>query len=54
MLGSPSEAEDIVQDAFVRHQRASAEDLRSPPSYLAAVVINLCQDGCTGMEPWWL
>jgi hypothetical protein len=43
-----------VQDTFVHHRRASTEDLRSPPSYLTAGVINLRQDGFTGMEPWCL
>jgi hypothetical protein len=32
MLGSTRKAEDIVQDTFVHHRRASTEDLRSPPS----------------------
>jgi RNA polymerase sigma-70 factor, ECF subfamily len=46
MLGSVSEAEDIVQEAFVRYQRAIAEDttVQSPKAYLSAVVTRLAID----------
>jgi RNA polymerase sigma-70 factor (ECF subfamily) len=45
MLGSASEAEDIVQEAFVRVQGASpGEPVRSPKSYLTAVVTRLAID----------
>jgi RNA polymerase sigma-70 factor (TIGR02957 family) len=44
MLGSASEAEDVVQDGFVRYQRARPEHLRAPASYLTTVVVNLCLD----------
>lgn len=45
MLGSASEAEDIVQEAFVRVQGASpAEPIRSVKSYLTAVVTRLAID----------
>jgi RNA polymerase sigma-70 factor (ECF subfamily) len=46
MLGSVAEAEDIVQEAFLRYQRALAGD--SPPlaarAYLSAVTTRLCID----------
>jgi RNA polymerase sigma-70 factor (ECF subfamily) len=46
MLGSVSEAEDIVQEAFVRYQRAIADDtaVESPKAYLSAVVTRLAID----------
>jgi RNA polymerase sigma-70 factor (ECF subfamily) len=46
MLGSVSEAEDIVQEAFVRYQRAIAKDtaVQSPKAYLSAVVTRLALD----------
>jgi RNA polymerase sigma-70 factor, ECF subfamily len=42
MLGSVSEAEDVVQEAFLRYQRAGAVD--SPRAYLSAVVTRLAID----------
>ena len=46
MLGSVSEAEDMVQEAFVRYQRALADDtiVESPKAYLSAVVTRLAID----------
>ncbi len=46
MLGSVSEAEDIVQDAFIRYQRALAEHtaVESPKAYLSAIVTRLAID----------
>ena len=46
MLGSVSEAEDLVQDAFVRYQHALAErvQIESPKAYLSAVVTRLAID----------
>ena len=46
MLGSVSEAEDVVQEAFVRYQRALAEGtaVESPKAYLSAVVTRLAID----------
>src|SRR3954447_15297320 len=43
MLGSVVEAEDMVQEAYVRYQRAAAE-VQDPRSYLCAVVTRLCID----------
>ena len=45
MLGSVMDAEDVVQEAFVRWQGASGAGVRSPKAYLSAVVTNLCIDG---------
>ena len=46
MLGSVSEAEDVVQEALLRLHRALQEDERieSPPAYVATVVTRLCID----------
>jgi RNA polymerase sigma-70 factor (ECF subfamily) len=45
MLGSVSDSEDILQEAFLSWQRASAkEEIYSPKSYLSALVTNLCID----------
>lgn len=44
MLGSVSDAEDMVQEAFVRWRQASGTEVRSPKSYLTAVVTRLCID----------
>ncbi len=44
MLGSISDAEDIVQDAFLRWQEGSAERAESPRAYLSTVVTRLCID----------
>ena len=44
MLGSVTEAEDIVQDAFLRYQRAlsqSVAQIESPKAYLSAVTTRL-------------
>ena len=49
MLGSVAEAEDVVQDAFLRYQRALAEqpgEIDSPKAYLSAVVTRLAIDTC--------
>src|SRR4051794_980193 len=47
MLGSVAEAEDIVQEAFLRYQRALAEqtaEIESPKAYLSAVTTRLAID----------
>jgi RNA polymerase sigma-70 factor (ECF subfamily) len=46
MLGSVSEAEDAVQEAFLRLHRAlqEGETIESPRAYLTAVVSRLCID----------
>lgn len=44
MLGSVMDAEDVVQEAFVRWQGASEGGVRSPRAYLSAVVTRLSID----------
>lgn len=44
MLGSVAEAEDIVQDAWIRWQRADREEVREPAAFLTRTVTRLCLD----------
>jgi RNA polymerase sigma-70 factor (TIGR02957 family) len=45
MLGSASEAEDVVQDAFLRfHRAAEEEDIENPKAYLSQIVTRLSID----------
>lgn len=44
MLGSASEAEDIIQDAYLRYRQAHNGEIRSLKSYLATLVTRLCLD----------
>lgn len=44
MLGSVMDADDIVQEAFLRWLRASPDEVQSPRAYLASVVTRLCID----------
>ena len=44
MLGSASDAEDVVQDAWLRYAAAQPSDLRSPQAYLTTIVTRLCLD----------
>src|SRR5262252_6613031 len=45
MMGTRADAEDVVQDAYLRWQSAVGEDVRSPKSYLTTVVSRLALDG---------
>src|SRR6266705_1356219 len=44
MLGSASDAEDVIQDAWVRSADAQPSDLRSAKAWLTTVVTRLCLD----------
>jgi RNA polymerase sigma-70 factor, ECF subfamily len=44
MLGSVMEAEDVVQEAFLRWQEASGRGIHAPKSYLSTVVTRLSID----------
>src|SRR5438128_6902697 len=42
MLGSVADAEDALQDAFIRWQRVSEADIRSPKAFLVTIVSRVC------------
>jgi RNA polymerase sigma-70 factor (ECF subfamily) len=44
MLGSVAEAEDVVQDAFLRWREVDPSTIAEPRAYLARVVSRLCLD----------
>ena len=44
LLGSVADAEDIVQDAYLRWQRAATEDIATPRAFLTTIVTRLCID----------
>lgn len=44
MLGDYDEAEDVVQEAYLRWQRADQESVRSPEAWLVTVVTRLAID----------
>ncbi|MFW6693928.1 sigma-70 family RNA polymerase sigma factor [Streptomyces sp. MAR4 CNX-425] len=44
MLGSAADAEDAVQDAYLRWQAADRRRIETPEAWLTRVVVNLCRD----------
>jgi RNA polymerase sigma-70 factor (ECF subfamily) len=44
MLGSTADAEDVVQEAFIRWNTAGDDAIASPKAYLSTVVTRLCID----------
>jgi RNA polymerase sigma-70 factor (ECF subfamily) len=44
MLGSVADAEDVVQEAFLRWFDADREEVREPEAFLRRVVMRLCLD----------
>ena len=44
MLGSVMDAEDVVQDAYLRWRNAADAEIESPRAYLTAIVTRLCLD----------
>ncbi|PYR01166.1 MAG: RNA polymerase sigma-70 factor, partial [Acidobacteria bacterium] len=50
MLGSASEAEDVVQDAWLRARQDEHADVRSPRAYLTTIVTRLCIDHLRSAE----
>src|SRR4249920_3324207 len=50
MLGSASEAEDVMQDAWVRAIQDEHADVRSPRAYLTTIVTRLCIDHLRSAE----
>lgn len=43
ILGDPQEAEDAVQDAFVRYLEKAPRDLENPGAWLTRVLVNGCK-----------
>jgi RNA polymerase sigma-70 factor, ECF subfamily len=44
MLGSRADAEDVLQDAYLRWHRGASDELRSPEAWLVTTVTRLCID----------
>ncbi len=44
MLGSASEAEDMIQECYLRSIQASSQEIRSLKSYLTTIITRLCLD----------
>lgn len=42
MLGSVTEAEDLVQETFLRWRQVAVEEVESPKAYLATIITRLC------------
>ena len=42
MLGNAADAEDMLQEAFLRWQRTVESDVRSPRAFLVTIVTRLC------------
>lgn len=44
MLGSRTDAEDVLQDAYLRWHRGTTQEVRSPEAWLVTTVTRLCID----------
>ena len=44
MLGSASDAEDVLQDAWLRYRAADRSSIRSPKAFATTIVTRLCLD----------
>src|SRR5689334_12164173 len=44
MLGSAMEAEDMVQEAYLRYENAHDADIQSVKAYLTTIITRLCLD----------
>jgi RNA polymerase sigma-70 factor, ECF subfamily len=42
MLGSADEADDVLQDAFLRYESAAVDEIRSTKAFLSMIVTRLC------------
>jgi RNA polymerase sigma-70 factor, ECF subfamily len=42
MTGTVADAEDVLQDAYIRWQQASHDEIRSPKAFLITIVSRLC------------
>ena len=42
MLGTVADAEDMLQEAFIRWQQTPRDEIRSPKAFLVTIVSRLC------------
>src|SRR5712692_10205743 len=42
MLGSAADAEDMLQETFIRWQQTSEAEIQSPRAYLVTIISRLC------------
>jgi len=42
MLGSVADAEDMLQETFIRWQQAATDEVRSPRAFLVTIITRLC------------
>src|SRR2546421_7796658 len=42
MLGSVADAEDMLQETFIRWQQAPDDDIRNPRAFLVTIISRLC------------
>lgn len=42
ILDNPVDAEDMLQETFIRWQQAAGQEIRSPRAFLVAIIRNLC------------
>ena len=42
MLGSAADAEDMLQETFIRWRQAADDDVRSPRAFLVTIITRLC------------
>src|SRR5215813_6371804 len=42
MVGSVTDAEDLLQETFIRWQQAADSDIRSPKAFLITIISRLC------------
>src|SRR5690348_9444201 len=44
MLGSASDAEDVLQDGWLRYRTADRSSIRSPKAFATTIITRLCLD----------
>src|SRR5215510_13156843 len=42
MMGTVADAEDVLQDAYIRWQQSVRDNIRSPKAFLVTIVSRLC------------
>src|SRR6185295_16644254 len=50
MLGTRPDAEDILQDAYLRWHQTAADEIKSPVAFLMTVTTRLCLDRLRGLK----